>query len=67
MVETRVFHLEDGRDVTAPAKCCLFCEHCTDVWYDYVGIWGLTCAIDGDCDAGAQGNCKDWEVDNAEL
>lgn len=28
-------------------KDCIFCKHCTDVYWDYTnGIWGLVCELD---------------------
>ena len=30
-----------------PRKHCVFCEHCTDIWWDYThGIYGIFCDID---------------------
>lgn len=41
-------------------KCCIFCDHCSDIWYDSNGPYMLSCELnnkheddhncDGDCD-----------------
>lgn len=31
----RWFELEDGRIFGAHKNSCLFCKHCTDIFYDY--------------------------------
>ena len=50
--------------VLAPDKCCLFCKHCTDVYWDYShGPYMMICIKHDDvfdC-GGARGTCKDFE------
>ena len=29
------FKCDNGKTYIFPAKHCAFCEHCTDIWYDY--------------------------------
>lgn len=42
----------------APPTCCLFCDHCTDVLWDYWhGPYMFFCEIDGDTDRGCLGQC----------
>lgn len=64
-----------GVVVRAPETCCLFCDHCYDVWWDYSnGPYAIFCSIHTDpMDMeGPQGKCKDFtcqegEKDNAEA
>lgn len=34
-MEKKEFVFDDGFKVIGPARSCLFCKHCTDVFYDY--------------------------------
>lgn len=37
-----------GITVKGPEKCCLCCEHCTDIFWDYSnGPYMLICNVDG--------------------
>lgn len=48
--------------VLAPDKSCLFCKHCTDVYWDYTnGPYLLCCDKNLDIKAGSKGKCKDFE------
>lgn len=81
-METRERKLEDGTIVKerayiihdvfgdisywCPEKSCVFCNHCSDVYYDYShGPYGFACdKHDGDAvSEGCRGNCKDFEGD----
>lgn len=57
---SRKYQLEGGYTVEAPDRCCLFCDHCTDIWWDWGGIWGLTCDIHDEVEVlkGAEGQCE---------
>lgn len=57
---SRKYQLEGGYTVEAPDRCCLFCDHCTDIWWDWGGIWGLTCDINDEVEVlkGAEGQCE---------
>lgn len=56
----RVYECEFYK-VLAPARSCLFCEHCTDVFYDFMnGPYMFFCEVDSDTNEGAAGNCEDW-------
>ena len=48
--------------VRAPEHCCLFCNHCTDIYYDHGGPYLMICDIyDNTLECGgAFGNCKDF-------
>lgn len=48
-------------EVVAPANSCLFCEHCTDVYYDSGGIYMILCDTDRDVSNGALGLCQWFE------
>lgn len=63
---SREYQLENGYKVTAPDRCCLFCKHCTDIWYDWGGIWGLTCEIREEVEVskGAEGQCDRFEEED---
>lgn len=42
----KVFTLSDGRKIGAHKHSCLFCNHCTDIFWDYTnGIYALVCGI----------------------
>ena len=44
--------------VMAPPTCCLFCDHCPVVFWDYThGPYAVTCELDEDTDAGLSGEC----------
>jgi hypothetical protein len=46
MPEHKVFELSDGRKFGAHKRSCLFCEHCSDIFWDYTnGIYGISCDI----------------------
>ncbi len=52
--------------VMAPVRSCLFCEHCTDVIFDYThGPYMFTCVADCDTGIGMNGACESFseEVD----
>lgn len=46
--------------VDAPANSCLFCNHCTDVFYDWHGIYAIKCDIDKDVKQGSKGDCEEF-------
>jgi len=40
-------------------NCCLFCEECTDIFYDHShGLYGIVCLKGGDFETGMLGKCK---------
>lgn len=42
--ETRLYELENGCVYKMPSVHCVFCKHCTDLFYDYTnGPYGFTC------------------------
>lgn len=44
--------------VMAHERSCLFCVHCTDVFWDYTnGPYAFICDIDGDPSVGMGGEC----------
>lgn len=52
-----------GVVVRAPETCCLFCDHCYDVWWDYShGPYAMFCSIHTDPFdmEGPQGKCPDF-------
>ena len=50
--------------IKAPANSCLFCIHCTDVFWDYThGPYLTICEKDLDFVTGAKGECKCFQFD----
>ena len=31
----KMYHCANGKQYVAPKKSCLFCAHCTDIFYDF--------------------------------
>ncbi len=55
-----------GVVVIAPERACLFCEHCTDIWWDYTsGPYLFFCDKYEDVTKvdGPSGNCPDFQED----
>ena len=45
--------------VMAHERSCLFCGHCTDVFWDYAnGPYMFLCDAGGDADAAQRGECQ---------
>ena len=38
-------------------NCCLFCDECTDIFYDDCGPYGIVCLKDADVKQGMLGKC----------
>lgn len=56
--ELREFVCENGIVYKCHPKCCLFCQHCADVFYDYTnGPYMTLCELNLDEDTGREGNC----------
>lgn len=44
-----------------PETSCMFCDHCTDVFWDGLnGIYGMVCDIDAKCENAAYG-CSEFK------
>lgn len=56
----RVFTMDIGWKVYAPENSCLFCDHCTDIFYDSGGIYATLCDIGKDAYTGSLGECEDF-------
>lgn len=75
MPDHKVFELADGRKIGAHKHSCLFCKHCSDIFWDYTnGIHTIICDIDWD-DADSMyehinlsfdGKCKSFEESEVE-
>lgn len=53
--------------VRAPERCCLFCKHCTDVFWDFShGPYMMLCDIHEDVTDGAKGQCDDFKEETNE-
>lgn len=59
----REYKLTAGPPMTvkAPETSCLFCNHCTDVFYDLGGIYATWCDLYLDDKVGASGKCNQFE------
>ena len=45
-----------------PEKACVFCDHCTDVFWDYTnGPYMVFCDISADTEKGFVGHCELFE------
>lgn len=51
----RIFNCENGSQYVCPDKACVFCDHCTDIFYDYThGPYLICCELNKHPDD----NCK---------
>ena len=65
--ETRLFHCSNGKVYACDEKCCLFCDHCSDLFYDYTnGPYMLICDIAEDTELGMTGLCKFFKEGDTE-
>ena len=54
----RLFYCDNGHTYECKASCCLFCDHCDDIFYDYTnGPYMWICDLEKDTEAGAKGEC----------
>ena len=61
MSELRKYECEHY-SVLAPPTCCLFCNHCTDVFWDHTnGPYLFFCEEKADTTIGAKGECESFE------
>lgn len=51
----RIFKCANGLEYKCPDTACVFCDHCTDIFYDYTnGPYLMFCEVPGhDCHDGA--------------
>lgn len=48
--------------VLAHPQSCFFCQHLTDIFYDYTnGPYGFVCDLEGDIETGMHGVCPDFK------
>lgn len=65
----KIFIRADGRRIGAHKHSCLFCDHCTDIYWDYThSIYGIDCELvpcrNGDnIRASFEGKCPDFKED----
>ena len=57
----RLFYCANRKVYVCDEKCCLFCDHCTDVFYDSDGPYLLICDIAKDTEIGMQGICEHFK------
>ena len=62
-IPKREYRLELGFGVKAPETCCLFCKHCSDVWWDHTnGPYMFNCEINNDLtEKGYLGECDRFD------
>ena len=54
----REYKCSDGRTYIVSDRHCLFCDHCTDIFWDYThGIYLMLCNINKDTRIGEKGEC----------
>lgn len=41
----RIFSCANGKTYQVPDKCCLNCQHCTDIFYDALGPYLVCCDV----------------------
>lgn len=47
----KLFECENGKTYGAHKRSCLFCKHCTDIFYDYTnGPYMFICGFECDLD-----------------
>lgn len=54
--------------ILAHPKACFFCDHCTDIFYDSRGPYGIACDVidadEFDFETGLLGKCEKFKEDN---
>lgn len=62
---TRKWTSDAGASWWCPPKACMFCDHCTDIFWDYTnGPYMIICDIDIDpTDGGYDGTCRSFVED----
>lgn len=66
VLKQRIYTFKNGTEVWCPEKACIFCKHCTDIYYDSRGPYGFACELDpklenGLTDKGIIGVCELFE------
>lgn len=46
---------------TLPDCACVFCKHCTGLFYDSGGIYMIICDNENDADGNVLGKCREFE------
>lgn len=47
-----------GKQYVVPESCCLFCKHCSDIFWDYTnGIYMVICDSEFNVEIGMSGQC----------
>ena len=62
-MNNRIYTLGSGWEIDAPERCCLFCDYCTDIYYDSKGIYLTLCELSLDVVEGSQGRCLNFKED----
>ncbi len=47
-------------------NCCLFCDNCTDIFYDSKGPYGVVCLKEGSFRIGMLGKCNMFREETVE-
>ena len=62
-----MFELSNGKKYVARLNGCMFCAHCTDIFYDYSnGIYAHICELSKDPEIGMSGNCTEFCIESKE-
>lgn len=59
----KIFNCRSGLCILSKENSCIFCKHCTDIFYDSKGIYAIFCAKHLETVEGMKGDCKGWEGD----
>lgn len=66
-VKKRIFRCANGMEYVVNEKSCLFCAHCTDLFYDYSnGPYLMFCDMENDTYKGMSGQCCWFKDDGQE-
>ena len=58
----KIFKAVTGLQYMCSDKCCLFCKHCSDVYWDYTnGPYMMICAADHEETLGYHAKCEYFE------
>jgi hypothetical protein len=65
VIKLKIYHCASGKDYELPEKCCAFCKHCTDIFWDYTnGPYMFLCELTPPAGTATFGDirvdCKDF-------
>lgn len=64
-LEMRLFSCDNGKTYVVQGNGCLFCDHCTDVFYDFThGPYMEICGLGLNTQEGMAGKCRIFSEGN---